>query len=113
MCRDAEPSRADMPEYDMAGPMLIVIDAQTVRDDLEVLNSPVASIAAHFGDEFSRVRHTFMVPPAIPTRRGWLPATSSNSRHDSGPCYRSKTVAGVVYKPDQNRVVVTWQKDPE
>ena len=66
MCWDGEPSRVDMPEHDMAGPMLIVIDAQAVRDDLEVLNSPVARIPAHFGDEFSRVRHTYMVPPAIP-----------------------------------------------
>ncbi|MBL8240636.1 MAG: hypothetical protein JNM66_24670 [Bryobacterales bacterium] len=23
------------------------------------------------------------------------------------------SVAGVVYKPDQNRVAVTWKKDPE
>lgn len=66
MCRDGEASRVGMPEHDMANPMLIVIDAQTIRDDLEVLNSPVARIAAHFGDEFSRVRHTYMVPPAIP-----------------------------------------------
>ncbi len=66
MCWDGEPSRVGMPEHDMANPMLIVIDAQTIRDDLEVLNSPVARIAAHLGDEFSRVRHTYMVPPAIP-----------------------------------------------
>ena len=50
MCGDGEPSRVGMPEHDMAGPMLIVVDAQSVRDDIEVLNSPVARIAAQFGD---------------------------------------------------------------
>ena len=64
MCGNGEPSRFGMPEHDMAGPMLIVIDAQTVRDDLEVLNSPIAS--AHFGDEFPRVRNNYMVPLVIP-----------------------------------------------
>lgn len=52
MCWHGEPSRIGMPEHDMAGPMLIVIDAQTVRDNLEVLNSPVAWIAAHLATSF-------------------------------------------------------------
>ena len=50
----------------MARSMLIMLDSQTFRNDFDVLNPPIACIAAHIGDEFPRIRHTDMVQPAIP-----------------------------------------------
>lgn len=59
-----------MPKHDVAGPVLIVIYAQAVRDYFEIFNAPVAGIAPHFGDEFPRVRHKSMVSPVIPNLPG-------------------------------------------
>lgn len=66
MRRHGEPSGCGMPKHDVAGPVLVVIDAQAVRDYFEILDAPVAGIAPHFGDEFPRVRHISMVSPVIP-----------------------------------------------
>lgn len=55
VCWNGEPPGSGVPEHDMAGPVLIVIDAQTARYDLQVLNPPVVRIAPHFGDELRRV----------------------------------------------------------
>jgi len=35
--------------------MLIVLDAQTARDHLQILDPPVTRIPPHFGDKFRRV----------------------------------------------------------
>ena len=49
--------------------MLIVIDAQTVGNNLQILNAPVAWVTPHFGDDLLRVRHNCMVSHAVPQGR--------------------------------------------
>ena len=55
-----------MPKNDVAGSMLIVIDAHTMRNNLQILDPPVARIPPHVGNQFCRVRHNYMVSLAVP-----------------------------------------------
>jgi len=63
---NGEPPSGDMPKNDVTGPMLIVVDAHATRNHLQILDSPIARIAPHLGDQFRRVRHDYMVSPAVP-----------------------------------------------
>mgnify|MGYP003338206195 CR=1 FL=1 len=65
-----EPSGGGMTKYAVAGPVLVVIDAQAVGNYFEILDAPVAGIAPHFGDEFPRARNISMVSPVIPNSLG-------------------------------------------
>ncbi|HEY4361804.1 MAG TPA: hypothetical protein VGN17_12570 [Bryobacteraceae bacterium] len=58
-----------MPENDMARPVLIVIDAQTVGHNPQILDSPVARMTPHFGEKLRRARHHRMVSRAVPEPR--------------------------------------------
>ena len=50
-----EPPSLSVPKHDVTRPVLIVIDAQAVGNNLQILNPPVAWITPHFGDELRRV----------------------------------------------------------
>lgn len=50
-----EPASSGVPENDMTGAMLIVIDAQAARDDLQIVNPPIARIPSHFCQELRGV----------------------------------------------------------
>jgi len=43
-----EPASSSVPENDMTGAMLIVIDAQAACDNLQILNPLIARIQLHF-----------------------------------------------------------------
>ena len=43
-----EPASSSVPANDMTGAMLIVIDAQTARDILQILNPLIERIQSHF-----------------------------------------------------------------
>lgn len=55
MCWNRKPPNSRMPEHDVAGPVLIGIDAQAACDYFQILNPPVARITPHFSNEFRRV----------------------------------------------------------
>lgn len=59
-----------VPENDVACPLLIVIDAQAVRDHLQILDPPIERTPAHFCDKFRSVRHRRLVSHAVPINRG-------------------------------------------
>jgi hypothetical protein len=66
MCWHGEPPSLSVPKHDVTRPVLVVIDAQAVGNNLQILNPPVAWITPHFGDELRRVRHNYMVSQAVP-----------------------------------------------
>jgi hypothetical protein len=57
-----------MAKYDVARSEMVEGDAETVSNDLEVRDAPIARIAPHPGEEFRGVGHVLMVPPVIPRR---------------------------------------------
>ncbi len=61
-----EPPSLVVPKDDVTRPVLIVIDAQPIGNNLQIVNPPVAWITPHFGNELRRVRHNRMVSHAVP-----------------------------------------------
>jgi hypothetical protein len=57
-----------MAKYDVARSEMVEGDAETVSNDLEVRDAPIARIAPHPGEEFRGVGHMLMVSPVIPRR---------------------------------------------
>ena len=52
---NGETSRRSVPENHVACSVLIMIDAQTARDHLQILDTPIARIPEHFGDQLRGV----------------------------------------------------------
>jgi hypothetical protein len=56
--RNGETPRRSVSENHVACSVLIMIDAQAERDHLKVLDTPIARIPAHSGDQLRRDLHT-------------------------------------------------------
>jgi hypothetical protein len=50
MRRHRKAPTSDVPEHDMTGPVVIMIDAHAPCDYLHIVNPPVARITPHLGD---------------------------------------------------------------